>query len=80
MVQTTLTAKQFLYWLEKMDLSYERAAQLLEVSIRVIEGYACGLIKIPSSKVATCQTLLRFKSEREKQESMMKERNASCQY
>lgn len=65
----TLSSQQFVYWLERMDISYEEAARLLNVSVATIERYAYGIDKVPAFQAHHCQLLLRLKSERLKEKS-----------
>lgn len=58
------TSGQFLYWINKMDISYEEAAELLKVSVATIENYAYGLVDIPPKKATECRVFLRLKAER----------------
>ncbi|RZI45109.1 helix-turn-helix transcriptional regulator [Candidatus Finniella inopinata] len=62
------TGDHFVYWINKMGISYEEAADLLNVSLSTIEGYAYGVYKIPEDKAQTCRLLLRFKMKRERAE------------
>lgn len=57
-------SSQFVYWIEKMGITYEEASRLLNVKLRTIEDYAYGIVKIPSQKAAECQLLLKLKFQR----------------
>jgi hypothetical protein len=58
------TGGQFCYWINKMDISYEEAAELLKVCVSTIENYAWGVVDIPPKKATECRLLLRLKTER----------------
>jgi len=58
------TSGQFCYWINKMDISFEEAAELLKVSISTIENYAWGVVDIPPKKASECRVFLRLKTER----------------
>ena len=76
MLGSSFTSQQFLYWLAKMGLSYEEAADLLNVSVSRIEGYAYGLDKVPVQQVTACRLLLKLKTQRLNREKHL--RNRSC--
>ncbi len=67
-MKETFTSEHFCYWVTTMDISYEEAADLLDVSLSTIEGYAYGAYKIPEDHAQTCRLLLRFKMKRGERE------------
>ena len=65
----SFTAKQFHYWLNAMDITYEEAARLLGVDVLKIEQYAFGICKIPDKHADQCKLLLKLESQRISQAS-----------
>jgi hypothetical protein len=59
----TMTNQQFRYWLETMNFTYEKAAELLKTSISTIEGYCFGRFQVSYKHSTECQMLMRLRAK-----------------
>ena len=52
-----MSAEQFRGWLDEMDMTWEQAAEALDVSRRTIANYASGAQEVPKAVALACMQL-----------------------